>query len=397
MKIKTVCDITGLTDRTIRYYIEEGLISPAYTENYLGRKSFDFTEADVQQLKDISVLRKFGFSIAEIKEMYSDPAQISPIVKSLRQRKQIIIDEENSLLEVLLQLDENHRYSLSELAECLSTPVTHEPLPPEDTAFKIGLSIRRFAKAFLLGSVTWLPIVLSALAAIASIHAQTYPVLNWKAFVFLLIALSPSVFMLLRSKLKLRRPRYKKSLAFLCILSIPVSFFCAAAITPLSETSDIRNYRKLDPDCLANRSPFYNELFPTWSHTAISKQLPDGSFETVYLDTHYLYRNLPAIDYTYDIYAQWPLEKEAFYEEVTRVKALYESSATEYTRKYEIVQKGNYTCLFAYVGNPPFEEVTDSYIYYIFAYDEQNLTVRYILCDSLENGADQPYYMSLDW
>ena len=50
MKIKAVCEQTGLTDRTIRYYIEEGLISPFYTENYLGRKNFDFSEADVAML-----------------------------------------------------------------------------------------------------------------------------------------------------------------------------------------------------------------------------------------------------------------------------------------------------------------------------------------------------------
>ena len=42
MKIKSVCELTGLTDRTIRYYIEEKLISPLYTENYLGRKTYNF-------------------------------------------------------------------------------------------------------------------------------------------------------------------------------------------------------------------------------------------------------------------------------------------------------------------------------------------------------------------
>ena len=83
MKIKAVCEMTGLTDRAVRYYIEEQLISPEYTENYLGRKSFEFTEDDVQQLQDISVLRKFGFSIAEIKEMYANPDLIFPIAKSL--------------------------------------------------------------------------------------------------------------------------------------------------------------------------------------------------------------------------------------------------------------------------------------------------------------------------
>ena len=48
MRIKKVCDLTGLTDRTVRYYIEEQLISPAYTENYLGRKAFAFSDSDVE-------------------------------------------------------------------------------------------------------------------------------------------------------------------------------------------------------------------------------------------------------------------------------------------------------------------------------------------------------------
>lgn len=49
MKIKQVCEATGLTDRAVRYYIEEGLIAPRYTENYLGRKAFDFSEDDAQR------------------------------------------------------------------------------------------------------------------------------------------------------------------------------------------------------------------------------------------------------------------------------------------------------------------------------------------------------------
>ena len=91
------------------------------------------------------------------------------------------------------------------------------------------------------------------------------------------------------------------------------------------------------------------------------------------------------------------MEEEDFDKEVARVKALFDNHATEYNRDYAVVDRGNYTCLIAYDGNPPFEAVTDSYTYYIFAFDEQNLTVRYILCDSLENGADQPFYLLLDW
>ena len=45
----------------------------------------------------------------------------------------------------------------------------------------------------------------------------------------------------------------------------------------------------------------------------------------------------------------------------------------------------------------PFEPVTDGYTYYIFAYNEAELRVRYLLCDSMEDGFYQPYYLELDW
>ena len=396
MKIKTVCELTELTDRAVRYYIEEQLISPAYTENYLGRKSFDFTESDVQQLKDISVLRKFGFSIAEIKEMYSNPDQIFPIVKRLQQRKQVIIQEENTLLKALLQLDENRRYSLSELAECLSAPVVNEPVPAEDSKLNILKTVMGYVKYLLLIIITWMPVVLAIEGTVRGIHADTYPVFSPRALIFMLIILSPSFALVLLPKFNLRSPRVtiiKITLAALCIISLPFSFLCGTFISSHSETTDIRNYRKLDPDCLANKDSFFNELFPAWPHYFVNEKQPDGSYEDVYWDAHYLYRNLWAMDYTYDIYAEWPLEKEDFNKEVARVQDLYIRKATGYIT----MQKGNYTCYIMFRGDRPFTEVTDSYTYYIFAYDEENLTVRYILCDSLENGADQPYYLSLDW
>ena len=61
MKIKTVCEATGLSDRAIRYYIDEELIYPAYTENYLGRRSYDFSDADVRMLRCICMLRNVDF------------------------------------------------------------------------------------------------------------------------------------------------------------------------------------------------------------------------------------------------------------------------------------------------------------------------------------------------
>ena len=83
-----------------------------------------------------------------------------------------------------------------------------------------------------------------------------------------------------------------------------------------SETIDFRNYRSLDADCQANRDSFYQELFPTWPNYFVNEKQADGSWQTTYLDAKYYYCYKPALDYTYDIYAEWPLEKEAFEKEV---------------------------------------------------------------------------------
>ncbi len=84
MKIGVVCEQTGLTDRTVRFYIEEGLLSPSFTKNYLGRKTFDFCDGDVQMLRHIAVLRKYGFGIPEIREIMEDPAKSVEIIEALR-------------------------------------------------------------------------------------------------------------------------------------------------------------------------------------------------------------------------------------------------------------------------------------------------------------------------
>ena len=45
--------IEDLTDRAIRLYIENGLVSPSCSENYAGRKNIEFSEEDIEALKNI--------------------------------------------------------------------------------------------------------------------------------------------------------------------------------------------------------------------------------------------------------------------------------------------------------------------------------------------------------
>lgn len=405
MKIKAVCEATGLTDRTVRYYIEEELISPVYTENYLGRKTFDFSESDIQKLNDIAVLRKFGFSIAEIKEMIQKPEHIVQIIKDLQDRKQAFIDEENKLLQVLSRLDTHTTYTVAELAAFLSTPVLDTPLPVEDEKWDISRIFVTTFKTIAIFTITWTPIVLSILVLMSSIHEYHYPVFFPPAIALTVISLLPTLFTIVLPQIKAaakRKSIMRNILLILCVLSIPFSSFMSFGIVSHSETTDFRNYRDLDPECIANRSDLFQDLFPKWPHYFVNEKQPDGSWDAVYLDAHYYYQYSLGWDYTYDIYAEWPLGQEEFYEEVDRVKAIFdihapsEEDRSEY-RNYLTIQKGSYTCLIIYTGTPPFEEATSSYTYCIFAYDEQNLKVRYIYCDSLDDGVDQPYYLNLDW
>ena len=75
MRISEVCKRTGLTERTIRYYEEEGLISPEKEERG-GRIYRNYSEQEVSELETISSLRKLLFSVEEIKPWCKDPASI---------------------------------------------------------------------------------------------------------------------------------------------------------------------------------------------------------------------------------------------------------------------------------------------------------------------------------
>ena len=393
MKIKHVCQQTGLTDRVVRYYIEEGLIAPAYTENYLGRRSFDFTREDVDRLGEIAVLRKFDFSIPEIREIYDRPEAIGQVLAAVRDRKAQGLARQQELLQVLIQTQAEQPDSVSALAAMLAKHVEALSAPSADSPgpwrrFLRGLRAVGF---FLL---TWLPPALCLVALSQRIRIFHYPIFDWPSILLTLLSLWPSALMLLLPRLpslKGKRRRIARTVISVCCL-------CSLVISPLlslwtvsrSETTDIRNYRRLDPDCIANRYDLYQALFPTWPHY-FENVKDDTGWHAVYLDAHYLYRYLPAMDYTYDIYAEWPLDGEEYAQEVARVKDLF----SEYS--YVTVEKGAYTCLIVYDGTTPFEPVTGSYTYYIFAYNDGEQRVRYLLCDSLENGVDQPYYLELAW
>ncbi|MBI9048020.1 MAG: MerR family transcriptional regulator [Anaerolineaceae bacterium] len=63
MQINDVCQKCNITKKAIEYYEKKGLVHPKIAQN--GYRTYD--ENDINQLKEISVLRKLGISTADIK------------------------------------------------------------------------------------------------------------------------------------------------------------------------------------------------------------------------------------------------------------------------------------------------------------------------------------------
>lgn len=74
MRIKEVEEITGITSKNIRFYEKEGLLTPERKPENLYR---NYSDEDVQRLKEIKLLRKFGISLMDIKRVQDGSQSLS--------------------------------------------------------------------------------------------------------------------------------------------------------------------------------------------------------------------------------------------------------------------------------------------------------------------------------
>lgn len=87
MKMKEVCQRTGLTERAVRLYIAKGLVSTA-VDRRSGRNFREFTEAQAHTLSCVAALRQVEFSLEEIRQMQENPEEIPSLVAAHRERLQ---------------------------------------------------------------------------------------------------------------------------------------------------------------------------------------------------------------------------------------------------------------------------------------------------------------------
>ena len=92
MRIKEVELLVGITKKNIRFYEKEGLLSPGRDSENSYR---DYSEADVQRLKQIKFLRKLDMPISEIKAVLEGDISL---VTAVRRHSISISEQRKNLL-----------------------------------------------------------------------------------------------------------------------------------------------------------------------------------------------------------------------------------------------------------------------------------------------------------
>ncbi len=131
MKLKEVCQKTGLSRKTIRLYEEKGLIVPR-KEQRNGREYREYTEIDLQMLKTIALLRRAWFTMDEIRRMQEDSESIEVIFLNYRQWLQKQKQDLDILIAVAERVEPEKVETIGQLTEQMAVAASRLPLPKYD-------------------------------------------------------------------------------------------------------------------------------------------------------------------------------------------------------------------------------------------------------------------------
>ena len=115
MKLKEVCEATGLTRKTIRLYEEKGLLVPQ-KEARNGREYREYSQEDVETLREIAILRRAWFTMDEISRMQQDPEAIGEIFPQYLQWLEAQQQTLRQLLTAARAIDPQQVKSVAELS-----------------------------------------------------------------------------------------------------------------------------------------------------------------------------------------------------------------------------------------------------------------------------------------
>ena len=412
MKIKHVMEKTGLTDRAIRLYIENELVKPEYDESYNGRKSIDFSENDVEQLKNIALLRKADFSIQEIKALQMGGETAQQTVKEYINRTNEKIQLSSEIIEKIGALADEENITVEIICEKLSSNLANEQVPTED----MELSPKEQKEKHVFTVISVIGMVLSCgsmililLLVVFGFHYKytefvpydldfVHKLILFPIQYFFLIqfALCLIIYLLYKKNKKVGKKKDRKKA--LCIF-IAILWSVSLLLSPImflmhffgycSATNNPNNYLEVDEEYLQYE---WDEIFQVFPY-----KMPDFAKQLVYNNdstTKYHYEYVDALLNSYNMvmYAEWQYDDTLGWQ----LNDEYEKEKQRILSKDNIVSietMSDWQCVHFKNSEDEADALLD-YCYLFFAYNDKTQTVRYIA--EFGYKAD-PYHLQLDW
>lgn len=409
MKIKEVIAKTGLTDRAIRLYIENDLVTPENQKSYTGRNNYSFTQADIECLEQIALLRKADFSLTQIKTLKSGEESAREVLREYLTAKQESVVMGQKIVEALNNFSAQESVTMESVCAKIKESIENTPLPDAD---------RKATKGELLEK--WLmripAIILLAVwglfgTGVLITYREDFPFhrfysnpVNYIGTLYVMIPIVFAVVVLWLYRRYSFNPNERKKRrriagvalgAALLVAVQPIGIGSLMLMPPVySETDNPENYLTMGTYAKMYGDDIY-KLFPAnIPRSAVaedSRWYPPDKF----LDTTKYYNYFQeAVDPSFHLYAEWVLPEEEFIEELNRIQNYYPEGAKQQ------VQWGDWICLSFTDDSLDYEEAKDliDYYYLIFAYNEKTGGVRYIVSYSMDCGREEdPYFLSLQW
>lgn len=102
MQIKEFAEFVGVSVRTLHYYDEIGLLTPAYVDEYTGYRYYD--ENSILRMQEILFYRELDFSLKSIGEILSSPNYDTN--KALKEQKKLLTLKKERLERLISAIDD---------------------------------------------------------------------------------------------------------------------------------------------------------------------------------------------------------------------------------------------------------------------------------------------------
>ena len=123
--------ITGLTVKALRFYHEEGVLTPSLVDEQTGYRYYD--QSKIETARAIAYLRDLEFPIEEIRDLLRHAEDEGRVLDALERQKSALADRIRRLRKAVRSLDEfikQERQVKTAMSDATASQVTEKTLPP---------------------------------------------------------------------------------------------------------------------------------------------------------------------------------------------------------------------------------------------------------------------------